>query len=908
MTVATRTGATVRPIESFGRDAEMQWLQAWWTAARAAPLAVVAGESGVGKSHLLAHFADSVARGTHVLHGVCTEHQFLAYEPWMNALRSVLLGAEGDLRTQVLDQAATELAGVPWLRDLVPTVQPTVRGLPDDSAVRHVVVDLIRRLSELGPVLIVVDDIHWVDSGSLGVLAPLIDAELPQCRVLVAERRPATRPGPWHAGDLPLASSTDELLLDRLSPGAVASLVRATLDRPVPEIISDAVYRASGGNAFVTVTLASVVGRSLLSDADVAERLPRTASAIWAARVDAVSSETLRVLMVAAVEGSECELELLRVAASDIGHVGRAIEQANAAGLIEIVDGRLRFVHALLREYLYGDLTQTRRRRIHRRLGQHLAGQVGTAPSASSAKLAYHWNQSGPSGRVESLTHLVGAARWAATQGASDAAYSLADQALDLLATLDGEKVVGPALLAARRSELGDVLLRLGHPAGVEVMVEAASYFSKVDDVLTLAWIADALLRAGQFTGPASPGTELAESLVGRIDGVDQRLQSRILARLSRSLEGRSGAGAFQAQLSATALQLARESGDTETLANALFCHSTDRPWTDERLEQINELVAIGRAEDNVEFLLYGTVYLHTILLDRGDIEAAEELFDDILDVHGRITPGYLGVLRNADLAVEADAAVAARRVHRAQLAGRFDEQEALVAELTGYLDFAGVEHDRLLYLVAIQHGFLAWNLGRLDEFIPFAVGFAEERPEAVHRKICAGFVLAEAGRLGDAESYYRPIIERGLRDLTIDQMTSSMLNLLAWTTYALGDVEGAALVEEALAPFEGRNSCFIGGSFGPTLLGLGLCSAVQGHLALALERLSMAIGQCQRWGADPYLARAHLFRARVLADTEDLDAAADDAESAAALADRLGMPQLHESAAEMASAMRRRT
>jgi hypothetical protein len=873
----------------------MRELSAWWNARCAGtggPLEVVAGESGVGKSRLVKEFAtETRAEGAHVLVGAATDHGFLPYEPWVGAIRSFVEHASAQLRDIIVTERATELASVPWLRDLVRADTSSLHLVPDESGVAGVVRSILETLAESGPVLVVIEDAHWSDRGSVDLVSRILEDPPARCGLVIVERRPATGSGWWGKGRDRLPPHS-ELVIDRLDAHACSDLLEAYAPDVASDALADMVFDASGGNPLVALSLIELVSRSPEQARDPADQLPATAGAIWAARFSPLSPSSRRILSVAAVAGTALDLDWLIRTVGDEAATRSALDEARRAGLIHPEDtSEIRFGHALLREHLYLSLTTTRRRRIHRQLASTLSVVGGEVPSVLSAQLAHHWRESGPSGRHEELRQTIAAAQWSFAQGSSDAATDLCDRALEAIEVISSEGSSDADALADRRAGLGDLLLRIAHPAAIDVMLTAVDHYRDTDDVVMLARLADALMRAGQFVGSADAGTELAADLVDRLDRVDPALHSHILARLTRAREGGVTPVEEQEELSVRALDLARTVDDDDTLALALFCHCTARPWTDERLVHLLELVALGRTRHNDEYLAHGLNYLYLLLVARGEIDAADDVLVEVVEVERRIPPGYAGVIRNAELSKETRSLVIARRCVQAQLAGRLDEQERCIAELLPYLDEPDVERERLLYVIMTQHGLLWHDRGGPEEFTELAVSFAAELPESTQRQVCAAFVLAESSAFEQCRHFYEPIRRRSFRDVTIDLTTGFILMLLARISHRLGDAAGAALVQQNLAPFTGQNPCFIGGGLGPADLGLALCAATVGHHDEALRFFDDALDQCDRWRMPGIAARAHLDRARVLsASSRTRTESLTDAREAIARSVPLGM------------------
>jgi hypothetical protein len=234
------------------------------------------------------------------------------------------------------------------------------------------------------------------------------------------------------------------------------------------------------------------------------------------------------------------------------------------------------------------------------------------------------------------------------------------------------------------------------------------------------------------------------------------------------------------------------------------------------------------------------------------------------------------------------------QRVVRAQLLGDFRQQEVLIGELERYAADSDIERDRIFSVVVAQRGLLAFDRGLIEQYVDFAVAFAEEQPQTPQRQINAAFVLAWVGRLDEARRFFDPIVDVGPRSITVDQSMAFMLCLFAWTSYLLGDARGAVLAEARLEPFSGRNSCYFGGCLGPTDFALAHCALARGDSERARLRLDAALDQAVSWGAAPIAARIRLARAQLRIELgSDVTTARSDAAGARAEASRLGMDEV---------------
>ena len=360
---------------------------------------LLAGEPGIGKTRLLAE-AGRLAhkRGRPVLYGRCYEEQVAPYEPFAEALGAEtfarLLGDAHDERWRLFEAIGARVEGT----------------------------------------LLLLDDLHWADAGTLRLLAHLLRRPKPPV-VLGAYRDTEiarTHPLAGVLADLRRDGLVERVPLRGLDEAAVAELV-GDADRAA------ALHRETGGNPFF-------VEQVLEADDDA---IPEGVKDVLGRRLSRLAPETGRALSVAAVAGQEFDLALLEAVLG--GDALPALEEATAAQMVrEQGPGRYAFAHALVRETLYDELSLTRRVRTHRALADALA-QV---PAHSIAELAHHRLQADAPGAADSA---LAAAREAMLALAYEEAASLCERALE--AVEDGR------LRAKLYLALGEAQLRAGEPA-----------------------------------------------------------------------------------------------------------------------------------------------------------------------------------------------------------------------------------------------------------------------------------------------------------------------------------------------------------------------------------------------------------------------------------------------------------
>jgi tetratricopeptide (TPR) repeat protein len=388
--------AAARGLTIFvGRDAEMDLLFTALEQVKAGKGQVVAvvGEPGVGKSRLFWEFTHSHrARGWLVLEAASVSYgKATTYLPVIELLKGYFqIDARDDgrrIREKVtgkllsLDRALEGcLAPLLWLFDVSADdvewerLDPALRRQRLREGLRR----LLLRESQVQPVALVFEDLHWIDGETQGFLDQLVDA-LPTARLLVLVNY---RPEYHHVW----GSKTyyRQLRIDPLSAASADQMLAALLG-PDPSLIALRpllIARTDGNPFFLEESVQSLVETGALTGERGAYRLrkspealglPATVQTVLAARIDRLLPGDKRLLQTASVVGKDVPYSLLR-AIADAGDTdlqeGLARLQA-AEFLYEVQlfpEREYTFKHALTHEVAYGGLLQDRRRALHVRI------------------------------------------------------------------------------------------------------------------------------------------------------------------------------------------------------------------------------------------------------------------------------------------------------------------------------------------------------------------------------------------------------------------------------------------------------------------------------------------------------------------------------------------------------------
>ncbi|MEU5249772.1 AAA family ATPase, partial [Streptomyces asoensis] len=395
---------TVFATPFIGREEELARLSGVLERARGgeARAVLIAGDAGVGKTRVLDEIAARAARsGTTVLTGHCVDlgDVGLPYLPFTEILGRLA----GDERfTAVLD--AHPLVGrlLGAGTDAVPA--PGAAGTPSGGEGRLRLFEgmaaLLADLSDVTPLLLVLEDLHWADQSSRDLLRFLLSrgflqrpagdgpghrpAVLASYRADDLHRRHPLRP---LLAELVRLPAVDRLELRPLADAEVTRLLRALEDRPLPDATVHRIVERAEGNAFYAEELLAATGSETGG-------VPSGLADLLLIRVEQLPETAQQVLRTAAVAGRRVDHDLLRDA---VGLPEDELEAAlrEAVGrqlLVAGADGGYAFRHALAREAVYADLLPGERSRLHGAFAALLAARGRRGETA--AERAHHYRAS----------------------------------------------------------------------------------------------------------------------------------------------------------------------------------------------------------------------------------------------------------------------------------------------------------------------------------------------------------------------------------------------------------------------------------------------------------------------------------------------------------------------------------
>ena len=536
-----------RPVETpsdtiVGRDLELATVDAFLGGIAALPSGLlIEGQAGIGKSTIWeSAVSNAEARGFRVIQ--C--------RPGGGEVRLSYV-ALTDLLQPDLDLV---LPGLPPPQRRALELALLVRGdddrPPDQRAVAAAVLQAIRKLSQAGPLLIAIDDAHWLDAASAEAISFSLRRLRDEPIAILASSRTEVSSLPPLDLDRALGRRLASLRVGPMSLGALQRMLRErtgkTFDRPTLRHIHD----TSGGNPFYALELARAAGETggQRSPGDPVSLSP-SLHELLGRRLDGFDEATGSALFVAAAAATPT----LEMVASVLGQPAHELLAAAVrVGVVRLSDGRVAFEHPLLAAAAYSRPSETERRHWH---GQLAAGATDPEERARHGALAVSGQDS------EVALTLQEAARHARQRGAPGVAADLYAMAIARTPNDDTQ------LRIERVVEAIPTLVLSGDRLAARKLLEAAlptveSGPRRSDVLLLLAELVDE-----DPDGETRQKAMLEEALIEA--GADPRRQAPVLLDLEM-WERSQGRPVAALAIALRALEVAQRSGDETLLAHAL--------------------------------------------------------------------------------------------------------------------------------------------------------------------------------------------------------------------------------------------------------------------------------------------------------------------------------------------------
>ncbi|HZI37281.1 MAG TPA: BTAD domain-containing putative transcriptional regulator, partial [Acidimicrobiia bacterium] len=397
-----------------GRLAELAVLSTSLERARAGSggMMLVGGEPGIGKTRLAEEAArEATAAGMQVLLGHSYELAGAApYVAIVEILEAALAAAPSaeTFMADVLGDAAPEIARLlPQLRRRFPDLSPPLELPPAQERLYlfRCLSDILARLAQARPTLLVLDDLQWADDATLLFVEHLAQ-QLPSLPLLVVATYRDTdvgRPLARTFGDLHRRRLAGRISLGSLTPVEAGELVAGLAGQDAPDELVDALHAATDGNVFFLEEIVRDMAESGRAF-DAAGRfragvavddlgLPEGVRLVIERRLDRLSEAARSALCACAVSGRVFSVPLLQ-ALGDLGGdtVLDILDEAEQAVLVAPSGSpdEFLFAHELIRQTLVAGLSGTRRRRLHARAAEALERIHADDVRAAAATIAHH--------------------------------------------------------------------------------------------------------------------------------------------------------------------------------------------------------------------------------------------------------------------------------------------------------------------------------------------------------------------------------------------------------------------------------------------------------------------------------------------------------------------------------------
>jgi class 3 adenylate cyclase/tetratricopeptide (TPR) repeat protein len=753
----------------------------------------VVGEPGVGKSRLFWELTHShrihgwlVLQSSSVSYGKAT-----AYLPVIELLRGYFeIDSRDDPRKIREKVTGKVLTLAPALAPVVPALLALL-DVPVDEASwqaldplqrRQQTLDAIKRLllreSEVQPLVVVFEDLHWIDGETQTLLDSLVES-LPAARLLLLVNYRTEYSHAWGG-----KTYYRQLRIDPLPPESADELLEALLGAdvalgPLKQLL---VERTEANPLFLEESVRALVETTALAGERGAYQLtrpvenlkiPATVQAILAARIDRLAPEAKRLLQAAAVIGKDVPLPLLLAIADAPEHEVRAeLTHLQAAEFLYetrlFPDLEYTFKHALTHEVAYGGLLHDRQRALHVRITEAIERLSTERIAEQAERLAHHALR----GEVweKAVAYLRQAGLRAMVRGANREAIAHLEQALGAIRHLPETRET-TELTIDIHIDLRNALIPLGDRARVvDHPHEAEGLARTLGDQHRLGRIATFMVNHSLATGDYDAAVRFGQEALS----IARTLGDRSVEVVATSFLGWTHAARGEYSEAATLLErnVALE-GDLRyerfgapaiqsALSGAILADVLSQLGRfDEAIGHAEAAVQTAEAADHPFTLYFGLLDLGRAQFRRGDLPRATRVLERCLDLcrtwrFGVGTPVVAATL---------GAAYA--------LAGRADEALPLVAGAAEELRRRQIHTWPALILLCAGMTYL--SAGRIDE----AASHAREamaltrrlgaRASEAHALCLAGDVALTAGA-EDAEGYYRAALalatELGMRPL----------------------------------------------------------------------------------------------------------------------------------------------
>jgi class 3 adenylate cyclase len=494
----------------------------------------VVGEAGVGKSRLILEFRNQIIKDSHTfLEGQCLQYGgSILYKPILDILKSLFDIKEIDREHIIKKKIRDKLSSYKDLEPLLPSFQDLLSVQVDNEAFLKLepkqkrekafeaIRDLIISDNQEKPLVVVVEDLHWIDDSSEEFLNYLIEwiANTPIMLILLYRTEYQHK---WGS-----KTYYYKIGLDHLDKESAVELVKAMLEDGdvAPELRDLILSRAAGNPLFMEEfthtlmengTIKKQDNQYILSRKITDINVPDTVQGIIAARMDRLEENLKRTMQVASVIGRDFAFRILQTITGMHGELKSYL--LNLQGLEFIYEKRLFpeleyiFKHALTQEVAYNSLLLKRRKQIHENIGKAIEELYSERLEEFYEMLAYHYSRS--DNQEKAYQYLILSGKKAFSSFANQEAYNFYQEGLKILRqmpnTEENKKIMTQIIKLMYHP-----MTVLSYPEGsLEILQNGVRLSKEICDKKSLATFYGLISECHTFRGNPLEGIKDAEPL-----------------------------------------------------------------------------------------------------------------------------------------------------------------------------------------------------------------------------------------------------------------------------------------------------------------------------------------------------------------------------------------------------------